>query len=78
MRARLDVRRMLVRRGWQESGATLLKKGLVTVSYQGTDVFVTGPALRRSGKSTAVLADLPACAIVGLCEAWAVETPKGN
>ena len=69
---RNDVGKMLKDGGWSKRGS-LFRKGDVSVSTGGSDVFVTGPAKGGRGQSTVVIADVPARAIVALCESWAVD-----
>jgi hypothetical protein len=70
-RQRLDVRRMLLARGWQEIDHGLLSRNNVTVSYSGTDVFVTGLGARGSRATTDFPSSIPARVIVAMCESWA-------
>lgn len=71
MKRRLDVRQMLAARGWQEERYLFLRKGLVDVSCNGTDVFVTGPGNRGYRATVTFPVETPARVIVALCETWA-------
>ncbi|WP_159029689.1 hypothetical protein [Streptomyces marincola] len=73
MAERLDVRRMLLRRGWVEDGHGVLRKdGAVFGSTGAGDAFLSGPGRGRRGEWTA---DFPSgvCArvIVAAAEAAA-------
>lgn len=82
MKRRLDVRRMLLARGWEESPSLVLHRRFahdptqskVTVSVNGSDVFVTGVTRRAVGylrDTVSIPSGVPARVIVALCEEWA-------
>lgn len=77
MAERLDVRRMLLRRGWTEAQLGVIRKnGAVwSVVNDAGDSFLDGPA--RGGKGRAFAAEftgnVPARVIVAACEAAASQ-----
>jgi len=75
MSVRLDVRRMLLRRGWTEDGSELgllRKNGSVWATYGPGDSSVSGPTRRGDLWTVGFDNTVPARVIVAACEAAAI------